>query len=430
VSDRSAPTFYVRVKPEGKAAAEPVDLTERVLSFEYEDSEKKADLLKLSINNWDLSGFDDPVWKKGNVLIVSWGYPGDMAPPREVVVQKMTGWTVLQVEAQGRAVLLNKVVRSRSWDGKTRAEVVRLIAKENGYEGARADVEETGVVMETITQGRMTDAQFCKRLADAEGFEFFVDFDGFHWHKRRIAQRPLRVLQWFLPPDVGDIISANVENDIFAKPGAVTTAGRDPLTKKDVKGEASDATVPRDANAPTPEIIDPVTGASTFGSNAASADVRPTSEVSDKQAKKEAAGIYMRTQQTAVKLAIEMVGDPGIVAKSVIDVRGVGKRISGLYYVNQANHRIDSGGYKLSLKTTTDGTHGHREDIAALNVSGAPTSAKKVSDKGAAKADKGALEPVEVIDPASGQSAMSYRDLRGRDAAQSDAQGASTQVKK
>jgi hypothetical protein len=47
-----------------------VDLSERVLSFVFEDSKKKADKLQLTVDNWNLRNFDAPVWKKGNMLEV------------------------------------------------------------------------------------------------------------------------------------------------------------------------------------------------------------------------------------------------------------------------------------------------------------------------------------------------------------------------
>ena len=81
VRPRTEPVFYVKVAPEGEGA-ERVDLSHKVLSFVFEDSEKKADKLLLTVDNWDLKNFDDPVWRKGNILEVSWGYPGDMAPAR------------------------------------------------------------------------------------------------------------------------------------------------------------------------------------------------------------------------------------------------------------------------------------------------------------------------------------------------------------
>ena len=148
VQPRTDPIIFVTVLPEG-AAARRVEL-----SLVYEDSESKADKLVLSVDNWDLRNFDDPVWKKGNLLEVSWGYPGDMAPTRQVLIQKVTGFQTLAIEAHGSATLMNKISRCRTFENLSRAEVVRKIAQENGYGPSRQDVEDTGHVLPVITQAR------------------------------------------------------------------------------------------------------------------------------------------------------------------------------------------------------------------------------------------------------------------------------------
>ena len=142
VRPRTEPVFYVKVAPEG-AGDERVDLSERVLSFTFEDSEKKADKLVLTVDNWDLANFDDPVWKKGNILEVSWGYPGNMAPPRRVVVKKLKGFQTLTIEGQATSVLMNREAKTRAWTSKSRSEVAKEIAAEHGYEGEFVDVEDT-----------------------------------------------------------------------------------------------------------------------------------------------------------------------------------------------------------------------------------------------------------------------------------------------
>ena len=253
---RTEPTFFVRVVPEGRPP-ERVDLSERVLSFVYEDSEHKADKLVLSVDNWDLRNFDDLAWKKGNLLEVSWGYPGDMAPTRQVVIQKVTGFQVLAIEGHGTGVLMNKVARCRTFENVRRSDVVRRIAQDNGYGPAVQDIEDTQHVLPVITQARMTDAQLVRRLADREGFQFYVDFDGLHFHQRRLGQRPTRVLRWFTPPEVGEILTINIDNDVTAKPGAVTVRGRDPIRKKDIDERGSNDQTKRDSLAPVIELVDP-----------------------------------------------------------------------------------------------------------------------------------------------------------------------------
>jgi phage protein D len=410
---RDAPVFYVLVQPEGAPEATRLDLTSQVLSFEYEDSEKKADLLKLSVNNWDLRNFDDPVWKQGNKLIVAWGYASRLCPARECIIQKVTGAQTLTVEAQAKSVLLNKEVKSKTYENTTRSEIVHAIAKEHGYGDDQRDIEETREVFVVTSQARATDAQFIKRLADIEGFEFYVDFDGFHWHPRRLGQKPLRVLQWYLPPDVGDIESFTVENDIFAKPAKVQTKGIDPLAKKEISGEGSDAKTARTTLAPMPDLIavDSTTGVFSTATQVASSEVRPTTETSATAAKREAEGVFRRVQQTTVKLNMGLVGDPDIFAKSVLEVRGLGKRLSGLYYVNQANHKIDGSGYKLALKTSSDGTHGHSESLTAADTTTPSAASKAALNKNRGEttnSDNGKLTEQLVIDPASGAQATAY----------------------
>jgi phage protein D len=418
---------------------EPLDLTTRLLTFSYEDSEKKTDLCKMTFDNRDLALFDDRVFEKGTVLIVSWGYAERMCQPHEVVVQKVKGALKLSIEAQDKGVLLNKKGRSRAFENMTRSAVVRQLAQENGYETARQHVDDTDIVYPVITQASQSDAQFMKKLADQEGFEFYVDVDGLHWHARKLDQQPMRVLQYYLPPDVGDIMAFDVENDVSATPSAVTVRGRDPVAKQDITYTASDSTTPRTttatANAVPTVTVNPVTGEATTGTApsgavgaptppaaAAGTETRPTSEPTAAGARREADGVYRRSQQATVQLNIDMVGDPDIAAKSIVEVRGLGGRLSGKYFVTEAVHTIDGGGYKLKLKTKSDGTNKpgttgaartQPASAATPNPRTAPESATPNPAPGAAPP---ALQPTVTVDPRTGEERTTYSDGRGRGA--------------
>ena len=403
VRPRTAPGFFVRVEPEG-GAAERVDLSDRVLSFVFEDSERKADRLVLTVDNWDLSNFDDPVWQKGNVLEVSWGYPGDMAPARACVIQKVTGFQQLSIEAHARSVLMNKVARCRTFERMKRSEVARQIAQEHGYGPALQDIEDTGEVLPVITQARMTDAQLLRRLAQREGFELYVDFDGFHFHQRRLDQRPVRVLRWYTAPEIGEMFSIRIENDVTAKAGAIRVRGRDPLTRRDLDERAANDTTARDTLAPVIVLVDPETGAKHRVRRNTSEEIRTTPEATAVSARREAEGRYRRTQQTTVELTATVLGDPGLLAKTVFELEGVGQRLSGAYYVKEARHKIDGTGYTVELKALRDGTS---------EVGGVP-SAGRLNRQRAADADPDALQPINVVDPETGATRIEHRDTRGR----------------
>lgn len=403
VRPRTEPVFYVKVVPEG-GGAERVDLSERVLSFTFEDSEKKADKLVLSVDNWDLSNFDDPVWKKGNILEVSWGYPGEMAPARECVIQKVTGFQQLAVEAHAKSVLMNKLAKCRTFENKKRSDVAREVAEENGYGAQLQDIEDSAEVLPLITQARMTDAQFLRQLATREGFEFYVDFDGLHFHQRRLGQRPVRVFRWYTAPEVGEVLAVNIENDVTAKPGAVRVRGRDPLTRRDIDERGSNATTTRDSLAPVIEIVDPETGSTRLERRNVSEEVRTTPEASAGTARRVADARYRRSQQTTVELSATVLGDPNVLAKTVVEFQGISQRLSGKYFVKEAKHKIDSSGYTVELKCLRDGTS---------EVGGAP-SAGRPNRESAADADPNALRPVEVVDPETGATRIEYRRSEGR----------------
>ena len=400
--NRDAPLFVVKVAPEGEDA-QRLDLSDRVLSFEYEDSDEKADRLTLTLDNHDLAAFDEPWTRKGNLLEVAWGYAGNLTPPRQVVIEKVTGFQVLAVEGHGRSMLLHRVVKTRTFENKTRSEVVRQVATKNGYDASHQQIDDTDERIPVLSQARETDAQFLARLARKEGFHFYVDFDGLHWHQRRLGQAPIKTLRWYSDPNAGEGLSIHVENDLSGKPGAVRLQGRDPLQKQDIDVQGSNAETKRDVLAPLVEIIDPETGKSHLEARAASEESAPTAAPTASLAKRQADAGYVNTQRTTVELTAAVVGDSDLLAKSVVEIQGISQRLSGKYFVKEARHRIDASGYTVTLRCLRDG---HSE--AGVQSKGRPNDTK------GADADPGALQQVETVDPETGGTSVTYRDSRGR----------------
>lgn len=351
-----SPWWYIAVVPPGKNA-EPIDLTSRVLSFDFEDDERKTDKLRLTVNNFDLSNFDDPVWRHGAVLRVTFGNGVTQAPMREMVVKKVTGGRVLNIEANDRAVEMDTQRRRRVFENMTRSEVVRQIAQENGYDDP--DIEDTPEKFEIINQGNLSDAQFMRKLAHLEGFQFFVDFDGLHWHRRRAGQAPLRTLTYYAqdPAAAGDILDFNVENDITRKPGRVRVAGRDPIEQKEFVVEADNETdTGRDSMQSFIGVFDPESAELTQQERASYESTVVSNVQTEQDAEREATGKYRLATQRAVKMTLKIRGAPDLLAKSVITVNGLGKRLSGKYYVKNVKHPLSgSSGYVSSVQLITDG---------------------------------------------------------------------------
>lgn len=397
---RDRPVFRVRALPEGKASA-ALDLTDTVLSFQYEDAEKKADKLTLKVDNWNLEQFDNAIWTKGTILEVTFGYPGALSPIRRAIVQKISGGRQLTIEAHGMAMVMHKVKKSRVWANQTLAEIARAVAKEYGAEfgmvdGTTGDNIKIDAALDRKVGHRVqaseTDATFLSRLAKRHGLQFYVDSQGLHFKTRNLQQAPVRTYTWFNGD--GEWIDFSIENDVTARAGAVTKKGIDPLTKKLINHRADNLSTKRDGLAPVIEIVDPRTGAKTFQTRAAEEHTEHTTEPTATGAKSHAEGKYRETQHHTVKLSFTCEGDPDVVGKRVIEFKGIGKRLSGKYYVTTVTHTIENSGYLMSGKAHTDG-HGQTgaKSGAALN--------KKDPSK--------APEAIQKLDPRTGQHSIEYR---------------------
>jgi len=401
ILDRSAPGVRITLLADERApSGEPLELGDRIIGFTFDDAERKADKVAIQLDNFDLSLFDREDLMGGATLEVSWGYPGNMAVPRRVVVKKLKGFTTLTVEGQATSVLMNRESKTRNWENVTRAEVARQIAAEHGHEGQFIDVDDTEEVFDVVNQSGETDARFLRRLASREEFEFYVDDGGFHFHERRQSAAPTHVFTWYADPGRGDVMSINVESDLVKRAGRVTVRGRDPMRRATIESSTSNETADRSTLAEVVEVVDPETGATSLETRNATASVHPTSASTEGRAGRESSARFRRAERATVKLSMRVVGDPTIHAKSIVELRGVSGLLSGKYYVTGVKHVISSSGYTCDLKLTRDGS-GRRARQVAREQRGERNTSRPRSD--------GELTQVEAVDPETGATRIEYR---------------------
>lgn len=448
--DRSAAGVRVSVVANEKApTGERIEFDGMIDSFELEDTEKKADKMSLVLDNTKLALFDCAPLMSGAMLEVTWGYPGLTAPPRRVVVQHIKGFQKLKIEALATSVDMAKLPKTKSWHGKKHSDVIEEVARANGYEGDFVHIEDTKIIIDTISQRAESDAAFVRRLANKEGYQFYVDDTGLHFHKRNQGTAPTHTFEWF-GPGIGDIIAIDCDADLLRRTGAVQVVGKDPLTKKPINVTADGSNTDRDKLGAAPVVIRRVdertgeTSTSTlatpaapqssqdpeatgggaggslggilglFGGSSASADARAatanqraTSAKTEEQAKREAAARFTGSERAAIKLTVTVWGDPTIRAKEVVEMKGIGAMLSGRYYVTEAKHSISSGEYKTTMKLTKDGRGG---GVGALSKP-KPTDAGKqnTQDQGAA----GTKEPIRMVDERTGETRLQWKGGRG-----------------
>ena len=160
-----------------------------------------------------------------------------------------SGYPVLSIFCMDNSHVMNRKKKNRSWDNKTRADVVQEIAKEYGFkcvieEGYSSEAEDT------ISQSDVTDIEFCENLASEERDPYMCKLieDTLYYVKKGILKEPSAQLHYREKPY--DIISFKPQINKETRKEEVSSAdintddksvdssvAKDSNTNRDIKGE-------------------------------------------------------------------------------------------------------------------------------------------------------------------------------------------------
>lgn len=433
-ANKDAPIVFLQASTNSDAK-ERLDLNDRLISFEFVDSEKRANQCFIELDNFDLSLYELEGLRRGSIISVAWGYAGNMSPTHEMTIRRSTsssfkikrkkgdpksqyakrdktvssdsggdsikGFEIFKLEAYGKSFAMHQDIKSRVFENTTRSEVVRRIAAEYGFiNPAFIHVEDTDETYAIITQARMTDAQFLKRLAAKEGFEFYTDWDGFHFHTRQTQQAAAKVFRYYTDQNAGEVAKVDeIDVNLAGLGGAITCAGYDPIQKKEIRERATNDNVKRATLAPDIELISPEDSTTRLMKRNVADHVIATPQATKASARREADGRFRDAQLAAVKVKLTIIGDPTVLAKTICDIEGIGSLFNGKYYISEARHKISDGGFLVSLHTRRDGLNKGTPSKGSLNR----TDAKK-----------DAITPFEAINPETSTTQVQFRDTKGR----------------
>jgi len=323
----------------------------RLLSMKVVDSDRGKDRMYLTFRNNDYAMVDSPVFARGQKLFVTWGWPGNMVVPRRFIIQKVKGGSVVTIKAHCRLALLDQERKYRFEEGMTHSAFVRMVAEEYGYSGTYQWVEETNEECD-ITQNNITDGRMLHKLARRNGFVFYVDASGLHWHARNLKTEPVRWFTYRKDEGRGDIL-AEPALDINMTKGIskVKVTYRDPVTKEygTVFGGPDDTEIQslgEETEMGNPD--DPEQGRR--AGRMTRVDVRCGGVMTKEEAQRDANARYYETANKRYKMSVPVIGDKKIGAKLLVGFAGISDMLDGLYYINQAEHIIESGKWVIDLK--------------------------------------------------------------------------------
>lgn len=362
------PTFLVSI--EGLSLSR--DVTQEITSLVFEDNEEASDLLELVIANRNGQFTDDPLFQEGNTVEVKYGYVGNLSGKRKCLIKEISydfpvGVPTIQLKAFDKGTNLAANDEQKAWTtappGITASDIAEQIAARHGL---KAVVEPTADRLPKIAQANESDAQFLMRLAkearpvsgkECAGYSFFIEGDELHFHPPGLDSPPKLTLEYF---GSGEGLLQSFQPETLtqfnnAGAGQVTAKGVDPRTK-----ETTDHPASNDETPDRPVIgeyhFDLETGEHREEPVQGKIQVDPsvsatrTQDTDREPGKDHADAAFRKAEMGQIKATAVTIGIPTLRAKTNVEIKGVGRKFSGTWYVTSVRHQIGDGGYMCELK--------------------------------------------------------------------------------
>lgn len=381
----------------GQVLDRMTDVSERVESFTFEDCERDHDILRLEVNNHDLYFFDHPAWVKGNLVRFAFGYPGKLFGPRYAVVDTFRGFRKLSIVCYEQAILSNEA-RNRLWESTTRWQIVADMISEGYFPGVTEldigavapiainanKVNVTPWLAQAIQlmnlqqekprdfqQSTMTDWQYIQTLAEEIGAEVYTENTVLHFHPRRLNQPPVRSYTWWHGD--GELVDFDIDElRAVDRAQEIEVVGFDPVEQKPVSATGSNQDTKRDTLGSQGSLV--ITANSPTGKLGVK-KVQLSASAQADEVKNVADTHFRNSEQEEVEATAVIRGDPWLPAKSIIEINGISRMLSGNFYVEQHNHVITrGGGYLGTLKLK-------RNALTAVPSTQPPTLDKTKADE-------------------------------------------------
>jgi phage protein D len=233
------------------------------------------------------------------------------------------------------------------WKNKTYSQIAREIADKYKL---KAKVDESKELVASEPQGNKSDFTFLRHLADKIGYQFYIQADELHFHKRSLDKKPLLTLTYMGRDGLLLSFRPKVKAQSSKAEGTQTKAvGFDPMAKKAVVHEASDSNLDQTVLGKKTLLVDGATGEEKYEAQE-TGKIIPSPEQTKKDNQVLAESVKQSAQLDQLEAEATVIGIPTIAAKEIIEIAGVSSKFSGNYYIKQVRHEIGAGGYLMTLE--------------------------------------------------------------------------------
>ena len=355
---------FFKVTLEGDS---PVDITDRVERFVYEDAIEEDNYLGLTIkSNFSAELTDDNELDAGRKISFMFGYIGlERSETHKAkitdILPKYNERVTLTVKCLDLGTTIKKVGDNKIWENVTSSDIAKTIADKYGL---TLVVDKTTKKWDNLPQGNRSDLGFLHYLAkrEAGNYTVFIRNENLYFVKRAINVSSRRTFEY----NNGDGVVTSFEPAIkesSASPSSssVKMAISDP-TKASKASDIANVSVDHKNEEKTGttgafkgvyDAFSNKLGTTTESTTPSKVLVDPTKDKTEAtnlaNSLKKSTGL----KEITAKLTIE--GDPTLVPNEVITMKNVAKKFSGNWYVIKVTHEISTGGYKTILELNRNG---------------------------------------------------------------------------
>lgn len=306
-------------------------------AFDWEAREFFATQRKQRVDLLELFAFGSPV-----AISLGYGDPARLAPMLTGLITEITtdftaGSTPgLTISGYDGLYPLMVGTNTRHWEDKPDSVAVAAVARSSGLS---ADVSVTRPIKEVIDQNNENDLAFLEKLAKRNGATFYHRDNKLVFGPRRNGVGSDVELEWGK-----GLLGFSPEAKLARQIAEVKVHGRSAAKGEAIVGRASSGEEsgrdPR-AQSGAQRVVTALSRKPVLNLRAA---VR-TQEEADARAR----SVLEERAQKFLTGSGESIGAPEIVPDTNIAINGLGRAFSKTYYVCEAIHKIDSGGYRTSF---------------------------------------------------------------------------------
>jgi len=350
-----APCFLIKVKDTELRHGVSVDVlsvsvtdnADRADSFNFSMRDRHPDPGRLFAGGEKLQWMDSDTFDEGNKVEIHMGYVDNMQLMLLGEITAMSpnfpssGQPTLKVQGYSLFHRLQRTRIRKPFKASKDSDIVCEIAAAMNL---KAKTDDTGAEHPMVSPHGETYASFLRQRAERIGYEVVVKEDTLYFQRPRYIDNPgaALVLEWgkdlisFSPR----LSTSSAVTKITAR-GPQTSQGRG---KKPLVGTAQTGDVRVRMGTETGQEF----SRKCFGENHLS--IEDHNITSAREAKEMSLGPLERQAMNYITGRGSCNGNPDLRARMVIELKGLGKRFSGKYYITSATHTISTSGYRTDFE--------------------------------------------------------------------------------